>query len=46
MKPKIKYDDYPFLDAFEQAQEHRRNGATIFQKWTCAGCGARLSGGA
>lgn len=21
MKPKIKYDDYPFMEAFEQAQQ-------------------------
>jgi hypothetical protein len=43
--PKIKYEDGPFLAAFEEANQHRRKGATIFQKWTCSGCGARLSGG-
>jgi hypothetical protein len=43
-RPKIKYDDFPFTEAFEQAQGHRRVGSLIYQKWTCAGCGARLSG--
>ena len=43
-KSKIKYDDLPFTEALAKAQQHRRNGALVYQKWTCAGCGARLAG--
>ena len=36
-------NDHPFYEVAAEAARHVANGATVFQKWTCAGCGARLT---
>lgn len=36
-------NDHPFYTVVEEAGRHVANGATVYQKWTCAGCGARLT---
>lgn len=41
-KPKFK--DFPFAKITAAALAHAREGKLVFQKWTCAGCGARLYG--
>jgi hypothetical protein len=37
-----KYRDYPLEEIGDACMEHIKNGATIYQKFTCADCGARL----
>jgi len=34
--------DYPFDDVVKNASAKIREGATVYQKFTCAGCGRRL----
>lgn len=34
--------DHPFREVIAAVEEHIANGALCFQKFTCAGCGARL----
>lgn len=36
--------DFPFLEVAETADQAVRNGGTIYQKWSCDGCGARITG--
>jgi hypothetical protein len=36
-----KAKDYPFYECARQAEELIQNGATIYQKFSCATCGAR-----
>lgn len=36
--------DYPLLEVMETAKLVVDNGGTIFQKWTCQGCGQRVTG--
>lgn len=36
--------DFPFLEVSETAERAVRDGGTIYQKWTCQGCGSRLTG--
>jgi predicted RNA-binding Zn-ribbon protein involved in translation (DUF1610 family) len=37
-----KYHDYPLEEIGDACMEHIKKGATIYQKFTCADCGARL----
>ena len=37
--------DFPFDQVTAEADRRRREGAIVFQKWTCGGCGHRLAGG-
>ena len=37
-----KYNNYPLEEIQEACLKHIKNGANIYQKFTCAGCGARL----
>jgi hypothetical protein len=34
----------PFARATREANDWAQQGAVVIQKWTCAGCGARLGG--
>lgn len=43
-KPKKKYNDFPFDEARKAADGYAKQGCIVIQKWTCAGCGERLSG--
>ncbi|WP_028164078.1 hypothetical protein [Bradyrhizobium elkanii] len=43
MATATEYQDYPFEEVRRQADERIAMGATVFQKFTCAGCGARLT---
>ena len=36
-----EYTDYPIEDILEAFKELTAKGDTLFQKWTCAGCGSR-----
>lgn len=38
-----KQVDFPFLEVSETADRAIRDGGTIYQKWTCGGCGSRLT---
>lgn len=35
--------DFPFFEVVAEADRRIAMGATIYQKFTCAGCGARLT---
>jgi hypothetical protein len=39
-----KYNDFPFDETMKAARKLAMEGNVIIQKWTCAGCGARLCG--
>ena len=39
---RVKYNNYPLEEIQEACLKQIKNGATIYQKFTCAGCGARL----
>jgi hypothetical protein len=39
MKPK----DYPLLDCVAKADELVKRGCRVYQKFTCSGCGKRLT---
>ena len=39
----VKYNNYPLEECEEAALKLIANGATVHQKFTCAGCGARLT---
>jgi hypothetical protein len=39
--PPIDYHDLPWDALLAQAQDTINSGATVYQKFTCAGCGAR-----
>jgi hypothetical protein len=41
MKKRLKPPNHPFDECLVGAQRVVGNGGTIFQKWTCAGCGVR-----
>ena len=43
MEQKRQYHDYPFADVTAKAREKVLEGHTVYQKFTCAGCGARLT---
>jgi hypothetical protein len=38
-----KYNDSPLVDLAESAAKVIADGGTIFFKWTCAGCGDRVT---
>ena len=38
-----RYKDHPIRECMEMADEILAKGGTIFQKFTCAGCGERLT---
>jgi len=40
-----KYDDYPLEECLIQASELIRDGADVWQKWTCRHCGSRQTMG-
>ena len=42
MAEKPKYNNYPLKEIEEACLQHIKNGATIYQKYTCSGCGTRL----
>lgn len=35
--------DHPFYEVAATAQANMEAGGTIYQKWTCRGCGQRLT---
>ena len=35
--------DFPFKEICEAVDVHAKSGALCFQKWTCDGCGKRLT---
>jgi hypothetical protein len=37
-------DDRSFLEAEQAARNDVAKGAIVFQKWTCGGCGERITG--
>jgi hypothetical protein len=39
----VKYNDYPFHDCAKAADKLIGEGAKVFQKFTCVGCGQRLT---
>lgn len=39
--PQIKFNDYNFDDVAEQMSNAMKNGADVYQKWTCSNCGSR-----
>jgi hypothetical protein len=41
----IKYKNFPFEQIRKSMDEKRAEGWTVFQKFTCAGCGQRLTMG-
>jgi hypothetical protein len=41
---KKKYNDFPFDECTKAAHAYAKQGCIVIQKWTCAGCGARLQG--
>jgi hypothetical protein len=38
-----KYKDYPFDECAAAADKIALAGGLVFQKWTCAGCGERVT---
>ncbi len=42
-KTRFRYSDYPFEDVVRTANWYISQGCTTYQKFTCAGCGARLT---
>jgi hypothetical protein len=36
-------EDFPFQDVTNEAERQIEQGAVTYQKFTCAGCGARLT---
>ena len=38
-----KHPDFPFYECVEAGLKLRRRGFTTYQKFTCRGCGARLT---
>lgn len=38
-----EYNDYPIDLIAESMQKQIARGATTYQKWTCAGCGERVT---
>jgi hypothetical protein len=38
-----KYNDYPLSEIVPACEELIKDGAVIYQKWTCRGCGRRLT---
>jgi hypothetical protein len=40
---KPKYKDYPFYEVAKAADQLIAQGCAVYQKFTCSGCGARLS---
>jgi hypothetical protein len=38
-----RYNDYPLNDVVAKAEQLIAKGHTVYQKFTCAGCGARLT---
>lgn len=41
----VKYNDYPFDDVVKKAEALIAQGANVYQKFTCSGCGNRLTMG-
>jgi hypothetical protein len=39
----VKYRDFPLAEVVAKANELIAGGATVYQKYTCRGCGARLT---
>jgi hypothetical protein len=39
----IKYNNYPFDEIVKAVEENSRKGWMCYQKFTCAGCGQRLT---
>jgi hypothetical protein len=39
----LMFRDYPFADVATKAEALSRAGHEVFQKFTCDGCGARLT---
>ncbi len=37
------YEDYPFDEVSTALEERIKEGFTFFQKFTCAGCGKRMT---
>jgi hypothetical protein len=40
---KVKYNDYPLEECKRAAKELNRKGLFVYQKFTCSGCGRRLT---
>jgi hypothetical protein len=40
---KIKYNDYPLHECAREAEKLIAKGCDVYQKWTCAACGERVT---
>jgi hypothetical protein len=43
MDQRLRYRDYPFEKVVAKADDLIKAGHTVYQKFTCTGCGARLT---
>jgi hypothetical protein len=43
-KSQMTYNDYPLEECAKALEERVAEGYTFYQKWTCQGCGARITG--
>jgi len=43
MPKEVKYNDYPWDSVLEQAKQVISEGGLVYQKFTCSGCGNRLT---
>ena len=41
-KRKGKHTDFPWDEVCKSAEQLALDGHLVYQKWTCAGCGARI----
>lgn len=39
----MRYNDYPLKECIEAADKIVARGGTVYQKWTCSGCGGRIT---
>jgi hypothetical protein len=39
----MTYKNYPLHECAERAEQLIRDGADVYQKWTCGGCGERVT---
>lgn len=42
-KRSLKYRDFPIAECAAACDKLIKDGATIYQKWTCDGCGRRIT---
>ena len=39
----MRYNDYPIAECAEACEKIIAKGGTVYQKWTCDGCGERIT---